>query len=156
MTDPRHVKLAQVLVNYSLAIKPGEKVMINAPHTALPLIKEVYREIVKLGAYPTPRFRSRDLDLIFYQYASDEQLQHVSEQQTFEIEYYDAELYIMGDENTRALSAIDPKRLAMAGAARAVLNKRSDQRSAAGEMRWCLTLFPTNAYAGRRDVAGSV
>jgi aminopeptidase len=147
MTDPRHVKLAQVLVNYSLAVKPGEKVMINSPYTALPLIREVYREIVKLGAYPTPRFRARDLDLIFYQHASDEQLQHISEQQKFENEYYDAELYIMGDENTRALSAIDPKRLTKASAARSALNKRHDERSAAGEMRWCLTLFPTNAYA---------
>jgi aminopeptidase len=147
MTDPRHVKLAQVLVNYSLAVKPGEKVMIQAPHSAMPLIKEVYREIVRLGAYPTPRFRERELDLIFYQTASSEQLTHISEMHTFESEYWDAELFILGDENTRSLSGVDPRRLAMIGASRAGLNKRHDERTNTGELRWCITLFPTNAYA---------
>ena len=30
MTDPRILKLADVLVNYSCAIKPGEKVLLEA------------------------------------------------------------------------------------------------------------------------------
>ncbi len=147
MADPRYVKLAQVLTHYSLAVKPGEKVMINAPSIAMPLIKEVYREVLQLGAYPTPRIRARELDLLFYQHASDDQLTHISEMQKFEVEYFDAELYIMAEENTRALASVDPKRMAVSSAARSGLNKRHDQRSASGEMRWSLTLYPTNAYA---------
>src|SRR5688572_27404397 len=44
VTDPRVQKLAKVLIHYSLSIKPGDKVLIQAPANAAPLITEAYRE----------------------------------------------------------------------------------------------------------------
>jgi aminopeptidase len=147
MIDPRHQKLAKVLVNYSLALKPGEKFAIYAPFGASPLVKEVYREALRAGAFVTPRFRWSELDLLLYQEASDEQLTRISELDTFENEYFDAELYIIADENTRTLSSADSKRISQRRAARSPLSKRSDERVVEGKMRWCLTLFPTHAHA---------
>ena len=46
MADPRHQKLAQVLVHYSLAIKPGDKLLIGCPFFAEPLIRELYRKFI--------------------------------------------------------------------------------------------------------------
>lgn len=147
MADPRHQRLAQVLVHYSLALKPGEKVLIAAPIAARPLIKEVYREAVRAGAFVTNRLRLPELDPVYYQEASDTQLTTITEQDTFENEYYDAELHIIADDNTRTMSSVDSKRIAQRRAARSSLFKRSDERVVEGKMRWCLTLFPTNAHA---------
>ena len=50
MTDPRLEKLASVLVNYSLKIRPGDKLSIEAPDVAAPLVRAVYREALRAGA----------------------------------------------------------------------------------------------------------
>ncbi len=42
MSDPRHVKLAQVLVNHSLGLKTGDKVAILTQVGGAPLAREVY------------------------------------------------------------------------------------------------------------------
>lgn len=153
MTDPRHQKLAKVLIHYSLEVKPGEKVSINGPASAAPLLREAYREALRAGAYVTPKVQLDGWREIFFKEASEDQIKHVSELDRFEVEYFDAELYIMADVNTRSLSGIDPKRMAMRSAARKPLMLRSDEREVAGEYRWCLTLFPTQAYAQDADMS---
>ncbi|MEJ2486430.1 MAG: aminopeptidase [Anaerolineales bacterium] len=44
MADPRLKKLADLLVNYSVKVKPGDWVSINSSVVALPLLKEVYQK----------------------------------------------------------------------------------------------------------------
>jgi aminopeptidase len=60
---------------------------------------------------------------------------------------------IMGDLNTRELSNADPKKQARAQKARRGLMETSMRRSAAGEHRWALTLFPTHAYASEAEMS---
>ncbi len=153
MADPRHNKLAKVLINYSLAIKPGEKLSINGGAIASPLLRELYREAIRAGAHVTMNVQLDGWREIFFKEANDEQLTHISELAKFNVEYFDAELHILADDNTRSLSAIDPKRMAMRAAARKSLAQRSDEREVAGEFRWCLSLFPTQAYAQDADMS---
>lgn len=147
MADPRHRKLAQVLIHYSLHLKAGEKFLIGGPDIATPLIQEVYREAVRIGAYVTTQIDLDGLREIYMRESSKEQLQHISELDKYMNEYFDAQLYILGERNTKALSNIDPKRMAMQSIAYAPLSKRFMERAAKNELRWCLTLFPTQAYA---------
>jgi aminopeptidase len=49
MKDTRVEKLADMLVNYSVSVKPGDKVLLSAPSTAAPLIGEVYKKILQAG-----------------------------------------------------------------------------------------------------------
>ena len=46
MRDPRIEKLADVLVNYSVAIQPGDKVLIQGSVLGEPLLKAVYVQVV--------------------------------------------------------------------------------------------------------------
>jgi aminopeptidase len=147
MSDPRHQKLAKVLVNYSLRLKPGDRFVIRSSAVAEPLIREVYREAIKAGAHVTLLLSLPDLNEIFFKEASDAQLTHISDFQKLRVEEADADLYIWAEHNTKSLSGIDPKRLAMAEAASAPLTRRFLERFAARELRWCGTLFPTHASA---------
>ena len=52
MYDPRFNKLAKLLVSYSTEIQPGDLVAITALSPAEPLIKELFREILKSGGHP--------------------------------------------------------------------------------------------------------
>lgn len=147
MADPRHRKLAQVLIHYSLCLKAGEKFLVGSPAIAAPLVQEVYREAVRVGAHVTTQIDLDGLREIYLRESSEEQLTHVSELQKYMNEYFDAQLYILADSNTRAMSNIDPQRMAMQSVAQAPLSKRFMERAANNELRWCLTLFPTQAYA---------
>src|SRR5579875_3595304 len=148
MADERHQKLAQVLVHYSLELKPGDRLLIQAPIAAFPLTREVFREAIRTGAYvvAVETLQPELIELLLRE-GSDEQLTYVSELDRLRVEQYTARLYVWGEENTRALSSVDPKRLALCPRARRALVSRRGEREANGEARWCGTLFPTHAYA---------
>lgn len=147
MADPRVDNLARVLVHYSLELKPGQLFRINAPAVAAELIRAVYREAVRAGAHVVPRITLDGLDEILLKEGSDEQLSYVSPLMIGEIEKIDATLTLWADSNTKALSGIDPKRAALSQRARQPILKTFMERSAAGTLNWCGTLFPTQAHA---------
>lgn len=102
MNDPRHQKLAQVLVHYSLKIKAGDKVAIWAPILAAPLARAVYREALHAGAHPAVRlmlgnnpgsFAFDGLTELKLSEGSLDQIRFI-DLDLHEIEYYDALLYI--------------------------------------------------------------
>lgn len=153
MADLRHQKLAKILVHYSLKIKPGDKLLIGANAIAAPLLREVYREAIRAGAWVLPRISLDGLREIELRESSEEQLTHIWEYDTFIHNYFDAELTIWSEQNVKAMSKIDPQRMAKRRKARASLFSRSLERMAKGELRWCGTLFPTNAYAQDADMS---
>ena len=147
MTDPRIEKLADVLVNYSVAVRPGDKVLVQGDTLAAPLLKAVYAQVLQAGGHPLMLASLPGTDELFFRYASDEQLQHVPEPLKLVIETYDVRISIRGAENTKSLSSVDPAKVVLCNQAQTELMKTFMQRSASGELRWTVTLFPTNAYA---------
>ncbi|MDY7076470.1 MAG: aminopeptidase [Chloroflexota bacterium] len=147
MTDPRIEKLANVLVNYSVAIQPGDRVLVQGGTSASPLLKAVYAKVLQAGGHPLMMVTLPGTDELFFRYASDEQLQHVPEPVKLITETYDVRISIRGAENTKALSSVDPAKMVLTSQAQTGLMKTFMQRSASGELRWVGTLFPTNAHA---------
>lgn len=153
MVDPRVSRLAQVLVRYSLKLKPGDLFRINADAITAPLVREVYKEALLAGAHPFTNIGIGELEELFYKHASDAQLRYISELRRQEVELIDATLVILGDENTRSLSGVDPQRLVLAREARRPLQERMIQRAAEDKLRWCVTQFPTSANAQDADMS---
>jgi aminopeptidase len=147
MTDPRVAKLADLLVNYSLELKPGEIVRIDGGTVAAPFVRELYRQALRAGANPRTRVEVEGIDVIAVGEASEEQLTFVSEIDRFEIENVDAIVTIWGDQNTRALSQADPQRVSKKIASRRKLTNRLWERIDDGKAKWVGTRFPTNAHA---------
>ena len=77
MIDPRVRKLAQVLVHYSTAVKPGDRVQLAGTPASEPLLRELYREVLRAGAHPIVRLRLTDQDHILYREAGDAQLDYL-------------------------------------------------------------------------------
>jgi len=51
MRDIRLQKLANLMINYSLAVKKGEYIHLSGSTVTEPLLRELYREVLKAGAY---------------------------------------------------------------------------------------------------------
>jgi aminopeptidase len=153
MPDPRVASLAKVIVEYSVQVKPGDQVLLRSSPAAAPLVQEVYRLALQRGAFITPQIRLPGLMPIFFEHASDEQLQHLSPVDRHILGNFDVIISIMADVNTRELSGVDPKRQAMREAAERPLTKAFMERSASGALRWNLSLFPTDACAQDADMS---
>ncbi|MFC2038942.1 aminopeptidase [Chloroflexota bacterium] len=147
MADQRIEKLAQVIVEYSVAVRKGDKVIINGSTLAEPLLKEVYTRVLQAGGYPMIMASLPGVEDIFFRYASDEQLKHVSKPAELIMETYDVRISILAESNTRSLSNVDPARIVTERRARTDLMRTFMRRSAAGELRWTVAPFPTNALA---------
>jgi aminopeptidase len=147
MADPRIERMADVLIRYSLGIKPGDLVVINGSTLASELIQESYRSALQAGAKPIVQTQIPALSEILLKEGSDEQLTSISPIEELLNERAVADLRIISEENTKALSGVPGERMSRFASARQSLRSRRMDRSASGELRWCLTLFPTQAHA---------
>lgn len=153
MYDPRLDRWAKVLVEYSLAVKPGEYVLIEGHHLAAPLIRALCRTVLAAGAHPEAQVHLDGLEEDFLKRATDAQLDFVSPARKTAFERLDAWIYLWGDGNTRELSGVDPERLRRRSAATRSLFGSFYQRVARGEARWVGTLFPTPAQAQEANLS---
>lgn len=153
MPDPRITKLAKLMVHYSLEIKPGEQVLIRTHPLANELTLAVFEEAIKAGSHVFLLNSVPGSDEIFFKHATDEQLDFISPIRKLTTETYDVFLNIWSEHNTRSLSGIDPSRMAHAAKAGAALSKVFMERSAKKELRWCLTVYPTDSLAQEADMS---
>jgi aminopeptidase len=147
MRDLRTYNLAKLIVNYSIDVQPGDKVVIRGHTPAEPLINEIFAQVVSAGGFPFLALKYPDTEGLFFENASNEQLAKTSDVEQFLVETYDALIMVRGENNTRSLAHTDPHKLNLARLAEAPLMQKVMQRAAMGNMKWVSVLFPTNAYA---------
>lgn len=152
MSDLRVEKMARILVDYSTAIRPGDRVMIEATTAAEPLVREVYRRVLERGGNPHLLLSLPDQEEIFFQAAGDDQLDFVPVFHKLAADTFDARIRIYSETNTRLLSHVDPKRQQRRQKAVAQIQAAVLERTAAGKFRWMSTQFPTQAYAMDADM----
>jgi len=147
MADPRIEKLAQTLVDYSVTVRNGDRVLIRGSVLAEPLLREIYIRVLQAGGHPLMMISLPDTEEVFFRYASDEQLKHVPKPVELIMQTYDVRISVMAESNTRALSNVEPAKIVLQERAHTELMRIFMRRSAAGELRWTVAPFPTNAFA---------
>jgi len=147
MRDPRLARLAQVLVDFSAGVRPGQVVRISGPSVAEPLIVELYRHVIMAGGHPFVQMTPDVLEEIFYKHASDDQLGFQSPIRKFITETIDCSIGIWGEENTKALTHCDPAKIAAAASASRPNLTRFMERAAEGRLKWVGAQYPCSAAA---------
>lgn len=153
MSDPRVVNLARTLVRFSTAVMPKDHVGIIGSPSAAPLIREIFRETLRSGGYPyvimgVEALLGMDgLDRILLSEANDIQLKHAWKVERMAREEFEVVMFIRALSNTRSLSELEPERMQAFYRSRGDMLERTLSRSAEGDLRWVVTLFPTAAYA---------
>ena len=154
MTDPRMTEMARTITAYCLALETGDLLRIEATALAQPLVNAVYAEALAAGANVLTRIALDGLQETLFRHATDDQLRFVPDVERLETETITARLVIGGGWNTRNLSGIAPEKLALPRQARRDLFDRLLARKARGELKSCITLFPTQS--GARDAEMSL
>ncbi len=147
MRDSRIEKLADVLVNYSTRVKKGDVVRLTGALVGRPLIVALYRAVLRAGGQPIVVMGPEECHEIKLTEGSEEQLRFEDPLQQYIIETVDVTISYWGDENTKALSRVDPKKQALVSQARKKYMATFMKRFGEGKLRWVGTQFPTNAAA---------
>ncbi|HEX3053662.1 MAG TPA: aminopeptidase [Aggregatilineaceae bacterium] len=147
--DNRIQKMAQVLVNYSVALKPGERLLIRSlSPEAEPLAQALYEEAFRAGGLPFIYMHIKQEDEYALESgASVAQLETINPMLELAYKNFETVIRIESSQNPRALSRY-PMELQMARAKhRDQLIQIQMRREAAKELRRCTTQFPTFGYA---------
>jgi aminopeptidase len=144
---------ARVLVEYSTGVRPDDQVVIQGGVAAEPLLRAIYREVIRAGGFPIllPEFPDLNGDLL--ELANDDQLAYISPVEAFGRAKADVFIRVNAETNGRLPSTIPAERGAQFRASRRLLGQTMVNRAAAGELRWSLAMFPTDAYAQDADMA---
>ena len=154
MRDPRYDSLAELVLDHSLRLQPGQVLRIEGDAAAAaPLVVPLHREAIKRGAHAYTALDLGGLKEILAAHGSDEQLDFVSPMELREIDAIDASITIWSESNTRSFTRADTgRRQRQLTAQRQVAIRRRD-RIASGEHRWCGTLSPTQGHAQDADMS---
>ena len=148
--DLRTQKLAKLLVDYSVFVKPGEKVVISGGSEAEEFIKAIYKEVVLKGAHPILRVNLPGLSPFFYKYANKEQIERFPKEFDFIVKNAQKYIGIITETNTKELTNIDPKKIV---ARRKIVNPISDYIvNAKDKIRRCTVGFPCQALAQEAEM----
>jgi aminopeptidase len=152
--DPRYDKLAELVLDHSLRLQPGEVLRIEGEAAAAaPLVVPLHREAIKRGAHAYAALELAGLKEILVAHGTDEQLDFVSPMELREIDAIDASITVWSESNTRSFTRADTdRRQRQLTAQRQVAIRRRD-RIANGEHRWCGTLSPTQGHAQDADMS---
>jgi aminopeptidase len=145
--ESRHTRLADVLVGFSTRVADGDLVTIESSTLAEPLIREIYRSVLHAGGYPIPRIAAEGLTENLMLEGRDYQLDWVNPTREADIEQADVRIVVYAPWNTKNVATVEPAREARHHRAYERLRNRYLERASKGELRWVLTVYPTNAYA---------
>jgi aminopeptidase len=149
MTDIRLDGLAKVLVNYSIQVNPGDRVIIDTNPEAIPLVERLVYHILKAGGHPEFIFLPPEVSEVFLEHATDNQIDQPSNLRFLLQAYqtFECAIIIGAETNTKRCNRVAPERRARLLHALEPILKARFEREATGELRRVSTLYPTNGYA---------
>jgi aminopeptidase len=144
-------KYARLLVNYSLELKPKEKLYISTTLLAEPLVREIYRQATQLGAIVEVDFAFREQSRILLNEGNETVLSHAPTLHTQAMEEFDAYLNIRAPYNLNETSNANKDNRKIRSKALSHLNKlyfeRTADKNASGSLKRTLCQYPTQASA---------
>ncbi len=148
--DMRTRKLAKLVVNYSVNVKPNENVVISGGTEAEEFIVALYKEIILKGAHPILRVNLSGLNSFFYKYAKKHQIEKFPDHFDHLVKNSQKYIGIHSESNTKELSSVDPKKIS---ARQKVVNVISDYIvNQKDKIRRCTVGFPCDALAQEAEM----
>ncbi len=144
MHDKEIKQLAHNLINYSVKLKPGEKVLIDNINMETQLAKELIKEAYLAGGIPFLNFESSYLKRELLKEATIEQLKITAHYELERMKQMDAYIGIRAAHNINELSGLPEEKIKML-TEHVIKPVHYDQR--VNHTKWCILRYPTPSMA---------
>ena len=136
--DKRWNRLGELLVNYSLEVRPGERVMIAMGEIeTYPLTLAVYEACIRAGAHPQVQFLSEELNRKILKSGTSEQIGWVPEIEAYGMKWADVYVGLRGAHNLDVFWDVPSDKLSLLRRAMGAISSLRWEKT-----RWCLVRVP--------------
>jgi len=142
MTDPRFTKLANLLVNYSTALKKGERVLLDMIDVPDEFTVELIRAVRAAGAIPVVEVRHTRINRELLRGTDAAHAGLVCDFELFRMKKMQSYIAVRGSGNANENADVDSDRMKLySKVTRPVINYR------VSKTRWCVLRWPTPSMA---------
>jgi aminopeptidase len=142
--DGRLEKLAAILVNYSIKVRKGEKVLIQDTNVEAPFVCALVDAVHEAGGLPFVALRDRTVDRALYRRASEEQFELQARFEADRMKEMDCFIGFTSMRNQYAWADMPPG--ALDGYNR-IVNKKVHMDIRVPDTRWVVLRFPSATFA---------
>jgi aminopeptidase len=142
MTDPRYIKLAKLLVNYSTQIKKGDRALLDMIDVPDEFTVELIRAVRAAGGTPLVEVRHTRISRELLLEINDKQAALVRDIELFRMKKMQAYIAIRGSANISENSDVPSERMQLYSR---ILRPVQDYR--VNKTRWCVLRWPTPSMA---------
>lgn len=144
MKDPRIEKLANMLINYSVELKPGEHILIENIGEGIDLTKALIKEAYKAGGVPFVTIKNNEVNRILYENCTAEQMDKAAAYEAVRMKDMQAYIGIRAAENVSELGDVpsDKMKIYMEHYSKPVHSELRVKNT-----KWCVLRYPNNAMA---------
>lgn len=145
MKDQRVVTLARNLVNYSLELKPGERIWIETRgFPVLEMAKEMITQSTKVGAIPFWYYNDDSLTRRWLLDCNEGQLEKFTEFHLTMMKMVDAFVSFRGGDNAFDLGDVPEEKMKQH---MTIYYKPVHLEERVKHKKWCVLRYPTNSFA---------
>jgi aminopeptidase len=142
MTDPRYTKLAKLLVEYSTALKKGERILLDMIDVPDEFSVELMRAVRAAGAIPIIEVRHTRINRELLRGTTEAHSSLVRDLELARMKKMQAYIAVRGSANANENADVPSERMAIySKLTRPVMNYR------VGKTRWCVLRWPTPSMA---------
>jgi aminopeptidase len=144
MVDQRLKKLAGILVNYSLKVRKGEKVLVQDNNVEAPFVRALVEAIHDAGGLPFVTLRDRTIDRALFNRATEEQLELQASFEVQRMKAMDCYIGFTSLRNQFAWADMPPDALQRYNS---IVNKKVHMEVRLPDTRWVVLRYPSAAFA---------
>ncbi|MBC8095695.1 MAG: aminopeptidase [Akkermansiaceae bacterium] len=142
MTDPRYLKLAKLLVNYSTVLKKGDRILLDMIDVPDEFTVELIRAVRAVGAIPVVETRHTRVGRELLRGTNEAQARLARDIDLFRMKKMQAYIAIRGSQNASENADVPSDKQSMySRVIRPVLDYRVNKT------RWCVLRWPTPSMA---------
>jgi len=144
LKDPRIAQLAKNLINYSIQLKPGEKVLIENFGLQKELVTELVKEAYLAGGYPFVSLKDHQVDRALIMGAQEEQFNMIADFEAHVMSKMDAYIGLRAGDNINEFADIPDDKIKLHGQ---TIGKKVHRDIRVPKTRWVVLRYPTSSMA---------
>lgn len=140
-------KLADLTCDYCTKVKKGDVVLIKGDTESIPLIKEIYKAVLKRGALPATDITFPDQSYIYYKYGEPEVITKLLPWAENMYQHINVAIFIHSSTNSAVLQNVDHSVVGKHSSARKPIMKIRNEREAKGLFTWTIVPYVNESMA---------
>lgn len=144
MKDPRLITLANNLVNYSVAVKKGDRVLIEATDISSELVEELVKAVYAAGGYPFVELFDSQIERVLRSGADEKYFEKLRDYALVRMKDMQCYIGVRGNKNSYELSDVPSEKIDMYSR---IYAQEVHHDTRVGKTRWVILRYPNYSMA---------